>query len=84
MPNCTSFSYVLLRLNRRLQTESTAPRIQKIIDLAVICKRKVAISGRSMVNVVDLAKELGYIKIPANTLVDLNETKNTYRTRSWW
>ncbi len=55
---------------------SNVHRIQKIIDLAILCKRKVAISGRSMVNVVDLAKELGYIKIPANVLVDLNKTKN--------
>lgn len=55
---------------------SNVHRIQKIIDIAVLCKRKVAISGRSMVNVVDLAKELGYIKIPANVLVDLNKTKN--------
>ncbi len=55
---------------------SNVHRIQKIIDLAVLCRRKVAISGRSMVNVVDLAKELGYIKIPANTLVDINKTRN--------
>lgn len=55
---------------------SNVHRIQKIIDLARLCNRKVAISGRSMVNVVDLAKELGYIKIPANMLVDLNKTKN--------
>ncbi|MDO4546012.1 MAG: ribonuclease J [Bacillota bacterium] len=55
---------------------SNVHRIQKIIDLAIQCNRKVAISGRSMVNVVDLAKELGYIKIPANMLVDLNRTKN--------
>ena len=55
---------------------SNVHRIQKIIDLAALCNRKVAISGRSMVNVVDLAKELGYIKIPANMLVDLNKTKN--------
>lgn len=55
---------------------SNVHRIQKIIDLALLCKRKVAISGRSMVNVVDLAKELGYIKIPANMLVDLNKAKN--------
>lgn len=55
---------------------SNVHRIQKIIDIAVLCRRKVAISGRSMVNVVDLAKELGYIKIPANVLVDLNRTKN--------
>ncbi len=55
---------------------SNVHRIQKIIDLAVLCKRKVAVSGRSMINVVELAQELGYIKIPANVLVDLNKTKN--------
>ena len=55
---------------------SNVHRIQKIIDIARLCTRKVAISGRSMVNVVDLAVDLGYIKIPANTLVDINKTKN--------
>ena len=55
---------------------SNVHRIQKIIDIARLCNRKVAISGRSMVNVVDLAVDLGYIKIPANTLVDINKTKN--------
>ena len=51
---------------------SNVHRIQKIIDIALRCNRKVAISGRSMVNVFELAKELGYIKIPQNMLVDLN------------
>ena len=55
---------------------SNVHRIQKIIDIALMCNRKVAISGRSMVNVFELAKELGYIKIPENMLVDLNNTKN--------
>ncbi len=55
---------------------SNVHRIQKIIDIAVLCGRKVAISGRSMVNVVELALDLGYIKIPANVLVDLNKTRN--------
>lgn len=55
---------------------SNVHRIQKIIDVAMMCKRKVAISGRSMVNVVELAKELGYIRIPSNMLVDLNKTRN--------
>lgn len=55
---------------------SNVHRIQKIIEIAAVSNRKVAISGRSMVTVVELAKELGYIKIPANTLVDLNKTKN--------
>lgn len=55
---------------------SNVHRIQKIIDLALQCKRKVAISGRSMINVVELAKELGYIRIPQHMLVDLNKAKN--------
>lgn len=55
---------------------SNVHRIQKIIDLAVINKRKVAISGRSMENVVSIAEELGYIKIKKGTLVDINRTKN--------
>ena len=55
---------------------SNVHRIQKIIDLAIQCKRKVAVSGRSMVNVVELAQELGYIRIPQHMLVDLNKAKN--------
>ena len=55
---------------------SNVHRIQRIIDIALQCKRKVAISGRSMVNVFELAKELGYIRIPDHMLVDLNRTKN--------
>ncbi|MDO4485785.1 MAG: ribonuclease J [Bacillota bacterium] len=55
---------------------SNVHRIQKIIDIAKLCNRKVAISGRSMVNVVELAVNLGYIKLPANTLVDINKTKS--------
>ena len=55
---------------------SNVHRIQKIIDIALKCHRKVAISGRSMENVVDLARELGYIRIPDSKLVDLDKTGN--------
>lgn len=55
---------------------SNVHRVQRIIDTAVMFGRKVAISGRSMVNVVNIAIELGYLKIPANVLVDINKTKN--------
>ncbi|MGI6751052.1 MAG: ribonuclease J [Anaerovoracaceae bacterium] len=55
---------------------SNVHRVQKIIDTAVMYGRKVAISGRSMLNVVALASEIGYLKIPANTLVDINKIKN--------
>lgn len=54
---------------------SNVHRIQKIIDLAVENKRKVAVSGRSMENVVSIAEELGYIRIPKGTLLDINKTK---------
>lgn len=55
---------------------SNVHRVQKIIELAVKYNRKFAVSGRSMENVVALAVELGYLKIPAGTYVDLNKTKN--------
>ena len=55
---------------------SNVHRVQKIIESAVKVGRKVAISGRSMENVVALAIELGYLNIPAGTLVDLKMTKN--------
>ena len=55
---------------------SNVHRVQRIIDTAVMFGRKVAISGRSMVNVVNLATELGYLKIPENVIVDINKTKH--------
>lgn len=47
-------------------------RIQQIIDIAVETGRKVAVSGRSMVNNTEMAMELGYIKAPAGVLVDID------------
>jgi ribonuclease J len=55
---------------------SNVHRVQRIIDTAVMFNRKVAISGRSMINVVNIAKEIGYLKIPDKTLVDINKAKN--------
>lgn len=54
---------------------SNVHRVQRIIDNAVKFDRKVAISGRSMVNVANLSMELGYLKVPAGTLVDINKIK---------
>ncbi len=51
-------------------------RVQHIIDLARRAGRKVAISGRSMVNNTDMAIELGYIRAPKNIFVDVHEIKN--------
>lgn len=55
---------------------SNVYRVQKIIDLAVKNHRKVAVSGRSMETMVQIAVELGYLKIPANTLVDIKKIKD--------
>ncbi len=52
---------------------SNVDRIQQIVDCAVRYKRKIAIDGRSMVNIVNTAVELGYIKMPENVLIPVEE-----------
>lgn len=54
---------------------SNIHRIQQIIDEAVNCSRKVAVSGRSMINVVNVAAELGYLNVPENVLIDVADVK---------
>lgn len=51
---------------------SNVHRVQQIIDEAHAMGRKVALSGRSLENVVAIGSELGYLKIPENTLVNLD------------
>lgn len=51
---------------------SNVSRVQQIIDCAVKYKRKVAFSGRSMLNYMNIAKELGYLEIPSGVLIDLD------------
>ena len=55
---------------------SNVHRIQQIVDSAVRYKRKVAVIGRSMVNVVNISIELGYLKVPEGVLIDVDETSN--------
>ncbi|MBQ5590757.1 MAG: ribonuclease J, partial [Clostridia bacterium] len=52
---------------------SNIHRMQQIIDEAVKCGRKVAVSGRSMENVVEVATRLGYLTIPQGVLIDIKE-----------
>ena len=54
---------------------SNLHRVQQIIDIAAQTDRKVALSGRSLENVVAIASELGYINIPEGTLVGIDEIK---------
>ncbi|MBQ3787109.1 MAG: ribonuclease J, partial [Lachnospiraceae bacterium] len=55
---------------------SNVDRVQQIIDSAYKYGRKVILEGRSMVNVMEIASELGYINIPENTLIDIDQIKN--------
>ncbi len=55
---------------------SNVHRIQKIIDNAVKCGRKVAFAGRSMVKVATVASELGYLNFPKGTILDMNRVNN--------
>jgi len=55
---------------------SNIHRIQQIIDEAANCNRKVALSGRSMLNVVSVAEELGYLDVPDGILIDIDMIKN--------
>ena len=55
---------------------SNVHRIQQVIDTAVRYKRHVAVLGRSMVNVVGISLELGYITAPEGTIIDIDEINN--------
>lgn len=55
---------------------SNIHRIQQIIYQAKLCGRKVAVSGRSMENVVNIAAEMGYLHLPENLLIDIGDIKS--------
>ena len=54
---------------------SNVHRIQQVIDAAAACGRKVAVTGRSMENIMKISTDLGYMRLPKNTLVDINKIK---------
>ncbi len=55
---------------------SNVDRVQQIINTAYKFGRKVAVEGRSMVNIIETARNLNCISIPDNTLVELDQMKN--------
>ena len=55
---------------------SNVHRVQSIINLAAEFHRKVAVSGRSMVNVIEVADQLGYMSIPDRVLIDIDDVNN--------
>ena len=55
---------------------SNVDRVQQIINSAYKYNRKCVVEGRSMVNIIRIASELGYIQIPEHTLIDIDEATN--------
>ena len=55
---------------------SNVDRVQQIINSADKFGRKVAIEGRSMVNIISIAADLGYLSLPDNILIDVDQLKN--------
>ncbi len=55
---------------------SNVDRVQQIINSAEKSGRKVVVEGRSMVNIIETATNLGYLNIPENTLIDIEQLKN--------
>ncbi|WP_453993733.1 ribonuclease J [Bacillus nitroreducens] len=55
---------------------SNISRVQQVVDAAIKTNRKLALLGRSMVNVVDVAVERGYLNIPDGMLIDAQEVNN--------
>ena len=55
---------------------SNVDRVQQIINCAHRFGRKVVVEGRSMVNIIATASELGYLNIPENTLIDINQMRS--------
>ncbi len=74
----STFEQVFKNTKRRIIVATFASnvhRVQQIINAAVNNKRKVAVSGRSMINLVEVAINLGYMKVPRGTIIDIEDIK---------
>ncbi len=75
----TSFEHLLREYQKNriiiATFSSNVHRVQQIIDLSAKYGRKVAVTGRSMLNIVGAAVRLGYMTVPSGVLIDINEIK---------
>lgn len=55
---------------------SNVHRVQQIVNASVANNRKIAICGRSMINMIETARQLGYINVPENVFIDIDMIKN--------
>lgn len=73
------FDKLFLNCTKRIVVATFASnvhRVQQILNSAVKYKRKVAVCGRSMINMIETARNLGYIQVPDNTFIDIDMIKN--------
>ena len=80
-----SFNKLFMGCDKRIiitTFASNVHRLQQIIDVAAKYGRKVAITGRSMENVLHVASVLGYVKIPENVMVDLEKVNSLPREKT--
>ena len=69
------FDKLFLHCTKRIVVATFASnvhRIQQIVNSAVKYNRKIAVCGRSMINMIETARELGYIKCPENIFIDID------------
>ena len=73
------FDKLFLNCSKRIVVatfSSNVHRVQQIVNSAVKMGRKVAICGRSMINMIETARELGYIEAPENVFIDIDMIKS--------
>lgn len=73
------FDRLFLNCTKRIVVATFASnvhRVQQIVNSAVANKRKIAVCGRSMINMITTAMELGYIDVPENVFIDIDMIKN--------
>ena len=73
------FDKLFLHCTKRIVVATFASnvhRVQQIVNSAVKYNRKIAVCGRSMINMITTARELGYIECPENIFIDIDMIKN--------
>ena len=73
------FDKLFLHCTKRIVVATFASnvhRVQQIVNAAIKYNRKIAVCGRSMINMITTAKELGYIECPENLFIDIDMIKN--------
>ena len=73
------FDKLFLHCTKRIVVATFASnvhRVQQIVNAAIKYNRKIAVCGRSMINMITTARELGYIECPENLFIDIDMIKN--------